>query len=277
MLLWPVSDRASSEMVHRSSDTILDLPPPSCPLRVAYGAASEQFGDLWLPGGGSSHPLIVFFHGGYWRARYDLAHVNFACQALAGQGFAVWNVEYRRVGAPGGGWPGTFDDVLAALDYLPRLAQQFLLDMQWVVLCGHSAGGQLALWAAAQASRGRVAVPGLRGVVALAPVSDLHDAWERHLSQDAVVELLGGTPAEVGDRYGTASPARLLPLGMPQVLIHGTADDAVPFAMSEQYVARATAAGDRAVLVALEGLGHFEVIDPWSSAWPLVVSTLRGL
>ena len=263
-------------MPHRSSDTIFDLTPPSCPMRIAYGAESEQFADLWLPDGGHSRPLIVLFHGGYWRARYDLAHLSFACQALAGQGLAVWNVEYRRVGAPGGGWLGTFDDVLAALDHLPRLAEQFPIDLQRVVLCGHSAGGHLALWAAAQVARGRVAVPGLRGVVALAPVSDLHQAWQQHLSQDAVVELLGGSPAQVAERYDAASPASLLPLGIPQVLIHGTADDAVPFAMSEQYVARATAAGDRAVLVSLEGVGHFEVIDPWSSAWPLVVSALRA-
>ncbi len=264
-------------MPHRSSQTILDLTPPSSSVRIAYGADSEQFCDLWLPDGDNRHPLIVFFHGGYWRARYDLTYLNFACHALAEQGFAVWNVEYRRVGAPGGGWPGTFDDVLAALDHLARLAQRFPLDLQRVVLCGHSAGGHLALWTAAQVSRGRVAVPGLRGVVALAPVSDLHDAWERHLSQDAVVELLGGSPVEVADRYDAASPAQLLPLGIPQVVIHGTADDAVPFAMSEQYVTRATTAGDRAALVPLEGQGHFEVIDPGSSAWPVVVLAIRSL
>lgn len=264
-------------MPHRPSETILDLSAPGCPLRVAYGVETEQFGDLWLPDNGNSHPLLVFFHGGYWRARYDLAHVNFACQSLAEQGIAVWNVEYRRVGSPGGGWPGTFDDVLSALSFLERLAQRFPMDVRRVILCGHSAGGHLALWAAAQATRGRVAVPGLRGVVALAPVSDLHEAWERHLSQDAVVELLGGTPFEVGDRYDAASPASLLPLGVPQALIHGTDDDAVPFAMSEQYVSRATAAGDFAVLVSLEGQGHFEVIDPWSSAWPVVVNHVQRL
>ena len=264
-------------MSHRPSATILDLAPPLCPLRIAYGVEIEQFGDLWLPDGGNSHPLVVFLHGGYWRARYDLAYLNFACQSLAEQGLAVWNVEYRRVGSPGGGWPGTFNDALSALSYLPRLVRRFPLDARRVVLCGHSAGGHLALWTAAQATRGRVAVPGLRGVVALAPVSDLHEAWERHLSQDAVVELLGGNPAQVGDRYDAASPARLLPLGVPQVLIHGTDDDAVPFAMSKRYVARVVEAGDRVDLLPLEGCGHFEIIDPWSPVWSPVVNRVQSL
>ena len=104
-------------MQHRSSETILDLTPPAASLRIAYGGEPEQFGDLWLPEIVESRRLVVFIHGGYWRARYDLAHVNFACQALAEQGMVVWNVEYRRVGNRGGGWPGTFDDVLSALDY----------------------------------------------------------------------------------------------------------------------------------------------------------------
>lgn len=264
-------------MQHRSSETILDLTPPAASLRIAYGGEPEQFGDLWLPEIAESRRLVVFIHGGYWRARYELAHVNLACQALAEQGMVVWNVEYRRVGNRGGGWPGTFDDVLSALDCLPRLAHEAAFDLRRVILCGHSAGGHLALWAAAQALRGRVVLPGLRGVVALAPVSDLHQAWEWHLSQDAVVDLLGGTPNEVSERYDTASPAQMLPLHVPQVLIHGTADDAVPFAMSEQYASRAVAAGDRVVLVPLEGQGHFELIDPWSSAWPLVVGALRSL
>ncbi|MCB0253466.1 MAG: alpha/beta hydrolase [Anaerolineae bacterium] len=266
-------------MSNRPSETILDLTPPRAAERVSYGAEADHIGDLWLPSSAreSKPPLLVFFHGGYWRARYDLEHASFACQALAGEEIAVWNVEYRRSEIPGGGWPGTFEDVLAALSYLPRLAELYPLDLQRVVFCGHSAGGHLALWAAAQAARDAVAVPGLRGVLALAPVSDLHDAWGRHLSQDAVVGLLGGTPADVGDRYDAASPVRLLPLRVPQALIHGTADPAVPFAMSEQYVSRATAAGDHARLIPLEGYGHFEVIDPWSSVWPAVVEELKRL
>ena len=264
-------------MTGRDSESILVLPAPPAPLRVAYGAGPDHYGDLWLPASSARTPLVVFFHGGYWRSRYDLSHASFACQSLAGLGMAVWNVEYRRSGLPGGGWPGTFDDVLAALRFLPRLADSFPLDLQQLVLCGHSAGGHLALWAAAQAGRRAVDLPGLRGVVALAPVSDLHEAWERHLSQDAVVELLGGSPAEVGERYDAASPARLLPLGVPQMLIHGTADDLVPFAMSERYVSRATAAGDAAALLSLNGCGHFDVVDPESLAWPAVVTQIQKM
>lgn len=261
-------------MPQRPSEAILNLAPPRSPRRILYGTAREQFGELWLPEGGAVASLVVFFHGGYWRARYDLTHTGFACQALAGAGFAVWNVEYRRVGNPGGGWPGTFEDVLAALRSVQRLADRFPLDAQRVLLCGHSAGGHLALWAGAQASRGQVFVPGLRAVVALAPISDLHEAWQQHLSQDAVVELLGGTPAEVGERYLAASPARLLPLGAPQELIHGKIDDTVPFAMSERYAVQSVAAGDRVALAAPESCGHFDLIDPQSGAWPVVLDTI---
>ncbi|MEZ4767035.1 MAG: alpha/beta hydrolase [Caldilineales bacterium] len=247
------------------------------PLRVVYGSERDHFGELWLPEGSQSNPLVVFFHGGYWRTRYDLGYASSACQSLAGVGIAAWNVEYRRIGASGSGWPFIFDDVLAALSFLPNAANRFPLDLRRVVLCGHSAGGHLALWAAAQAARGVVGGPPPRGVVALAPISDLHDAWERHLSQDAVVELLGGTPSEVAERYDAASPARLLPLGLPQALIHGTADDAAPYAMSERYVGRAVAAGDRAWLVTLEGCGHFEAVDPQSPVWPIVVQEIEAM
>lgn len=251
---------------------------PSAPTaaRLAYGGSPSQFGDLWLAAGHARDALVVFFHGGYWRARYDLLHAAPFCQSLAQRGIPVWNVEYRRVGESGGGWPGTFADVLAALRYLPELARRHSLSLQRVVLCGHSAGGHLALWAGAMAAREQ-ATPGLRSVVALAAVSDLHAAWERHLSQDAVVGLLGGSPAEVPERYEAASPTHLLPLGLTQALIHGDADEDVPFDLSRQYVERARALGDDARLVVLPGEGHFAVIDPESPAWPVVVRELESL
>ena len=249
---------------------------PRANRRIGYGPDPNQFGDLWLPAGQGSHPVVVFIHGGYWRARYSLDHADFLCQALAESGFAVWNIEYRRVGQQGGGWPGTFHDVVQAIRHVRSLATTLPLDAQRVVLMGHSAGGHLALWAAgaprlpAADGFGVAELLPLRAVIALAPVSDLRRAWELHLSQDAAAELLGGSPNLMPERYAVASPIELLPLGVPQVLIHGTADDTVPFELSERYFAAANAAGDDCRLVTLPALGHFELIDPLSAAWPHV-------
>lgn len=248
--------------------------------RLRYGETPEQFGDLYLPVGSGSHPLLVFIHGGYWRARYDLEHAHPLCRALARAGLAVWNVEYRRVGNPGGGWPGTFADVLAALGHVRQLALDYPLELSRVTLMGHSAGGHLALWAAAarRIPAGHPLHDGnplpLRRVVALAAVSDLRLAWDWQLSSGAVAELLGGDPQQAAEAYALASPIGLLPLGVPQVLLHGDADEAVPYAFSQRYHAAARAAGDDCTLVTLPATGHFELIDPHSAAWSSVLSAV---
>jgi pimeloyl-ACP methyl ester carboxylesterase len=118
----------------------------------------------------------------------------------------------------------------------------------------------------------------VRGVVALAGVCDLRRAWELRLSDNVTEQLLGGTPGEVPDRYAAASPADLLPLGTPQVLVHGTSDSNVPYTLSADYAARAAAAGDEAELVPLPGAGHFEIVDPHTPEWAIVQNaTLRLL
>ena len=222
-------------------------------------------------------------HGGFWRARYDLTHIGHLCAALTRAGLATWSLEYRRIGHPGGGWPGTFHDVAAGLDYVATLAPQYHLDRSRVVTLGHSAGGHLAVWLAARPRipltdplASRDPLP-LRGAVSLAGVLDLHRAWERHLSNDVVVEFLGGTPAQLPERYATASPQALLPIGVPQHLLHGTEDDSVPFAISESYATAATAAGDDVRLVRLPAAGHFELIDPQSWEWPAVEAAVLSL
>jgi len=250
--------------------------------RLRYGEAPEQFGDLYLPADSGLRPLLVFIHGGYWRARYDLEHANPLCQALAQAGMAVWNVEYRRVGNPGGGWLGTFADVLTALGHVRQLALDYPLDLARVTLVGHSAGGHLALWAAAarRIPAGHTLhdadpLP-LRRVAALAAVSDLRRAWKLQLSSGAVAELLGGDPQEVSEAYALASPIELLPLGVPQILLHGDADEDVPYELSQRYHIAARAAGDDCTLVTLSATGHFELIDPHSAVWPHVLAALIG-
>jgi acetyl esterase/lipase len=200
---------------------------------------------------------------------------------LVRRGVAVWNVEYRRVGCPGGGWPGTFDDVAAGADLLGELAGRFGLDLGRVAVVGHSAGGHLALWLAARhrlAPGSPGAEPGLRPrlAVGLAAVADLVEAARRRLSDDAVVGLLGCRPEQRPDVYGQASPAELLPTGVRQLLVHGTADTSVPVDLSRRYQAAAERAGDRCELVTLPGVDHFALIDPASDAWRSTAEVLSA-
>jgi len=253
--------------------------------RVHYGPDPLQFGDLRLPAGPGPRPVVVTIHGGFWRAAHDLTYLNGLCAALTAAGAATWNIEYRRIGQPGGGWPGTFHDAARAVDHLRALAPEHNLDLGRVVTLGHSAGGHLALWLAA---RGRipagdaVATPDgaplpLKGAVSLAGVCDLRQGWDLGLGDGAVEALMGGPPAAYPERYATASPAALLPLGVPQTLIHGTDDDRVPVVVSQDYYAHATASGDDASLITLPATGHFEFTVEGSEAWRAIFRTAAPL
>jgi acetyl esterase/lipase len=265
------------------SPDILELPPPPADVRVAYGSDEAQIGDLWLPVGSDPRPVVVLIYGGYWRARYGLEYFGHAAAALRDAGLAVWNVEYRRLGNLGGGWPETFLDVGRAVDALRGLADRFPLDLRRVVALGHSAGGQLALWAAARhrlTEGDPLASPDplrLSGAIALAGVSVLRRAWELQLSGAVVHDLMGGSPTAFGDRYGSASPFELLPLGVPQMLMHGDEDVHVPLELSERYHQAALATGDRCELIVLPGAGHFEVVDPRTAEWQRVLAAVRSL
>jgi acetyl esterase/lipase len=265
-------------------------------IRLAYGPGHLQYGDLYLPNQPGPHPVVILIHGGYWRARYGLDLMNGLAEDLAKRGYAAWNIEYRRVGDPGGGWPGTFLDVALATDYLCKLAPSYSLDLKQVVPIGHSAGGHLAFWLAARpripffaqnsplagsqlpCNNEAAATPlAVAGAISLAGVVDLEMAWRLHLSNDAVVELLGGTIASVPERYAAASPAAMLPLGVPQVLIHGTSDDSVPLQVSQAYANAARFVNDPVTYLELEGVDHFDVIDPHSQAWAITISKLQKL
>lgn len=265
-----------------SSEWVLQAPPPGADVRIAYGPDAQQFGELRLPKGKGPHPVVVVIHGGFWRARYDLAHVGHLAADLTSRGFATWSLEYRRVGHAGGGFPGTLRDVGAGVDHLRTIAAQHSLDVSRIVTLGHSAGGHLAAWVAA---RPRVSDPELTtidplklaGVVSLAGVLDLHHAHSLRLSDGIVEEFLGGTPQQVPQRYAQASPHALLPLGLPQLLLHGTRDQTVPPALSSDYAAKARQLADDARYVPLEGADHFELIDPKSKEWPSVVAAVSEL
>jgi acetyl esterase/lipase len=242
-----------------SSDDILSLAAPRADARVAYGGDANQFFDLRLPSGKGMHGLAICIHGGYWRARYDLEYMGHLCAALTARGIGTANLEYRRVGNAGGGWPGTFADVRAACQFLLQNARKYEFDLQRVVVIGHSAGGQLGLCLAARET-------GVKAAVSLAGVVDLQQAYALHLSNDAVVEFLGGTPAEVADHYREADPMKLA-IGARQWLVHGRDDDIVPPAFSRDYVGAKQKAKEDARLVSIAGAGHFEVVDPRSGAW----------
>lgn len=253
----------------------------SSPLRIPYGSEPSQFGELRLPAGAGPHPVAIVIHGGFWTAAYGLGLMDALSSAIAASGVAAWNVEYRRVGETGGGWPGTFRDVAAAADHVRALARSHPLDEARVAAIGHSAGGHLALWLAARRRIWKTdplfdaaALP-LAAAVSLAGVPDLARAAREKVGGDAVVALMGGSPGEAADRYLSCSPAELLPLGVPQRLLHGDRDDVVPFDLGYDYAGRAKAAGDDARLIRLEGVGHFELVDPSTSPGRLVVKTLK--
>ena len=248
--------------------------------RIAYGSDPQQYGELRRPSGTAPCPVVVVVHGGFWLSQYDLSLMVPVCEALTIDGLATWNVEYRRLGDPGGGWPGTFLDVGAATDHLRSLAPQHGLELRRTITLGHSAGGQLALWIAGRRwiQSGELARPRPfkpRGAVSLAGVLDLRRAYD--VGFQSVATLMGGSPTEVPARYDAASPAALIPLGVPQVLVHGTADPIVPVWMSEEYQREAKARGDEVKFIPLEGVGHFELIDPKSAAWPSVRDGVRAL
>lgn len=275
-LAFGLTAAGRAEPVEWEQLTALTAPRPTA--RIAYGPGPQQFGELRLPDGRGPFPVAVIIHGGCWQAAYDLGYTAPFAAALARAGVATWAIEYRRLGDPGGGWPGTFEDVARGIDAVRQIAAQHPIDPARVVLIGHSAGGQLALWAAA-ASRSKSAAPRgaslpLRGVIALAAITDLA-AYGREASPCAasVAALLGGTPAEFPARYAAASPSALLPLPVPVRLMHGVLDPIVPIEQSRTFAAQTS----DVVLTTLPDAGHFDFFAPASAAFAAVVQITREL
>lgn len=236
------------------------------PETLQYGPGPEQVVDLLLPAGEGPHPVALLVHGGFWRARFDRSTMAALAVDLTRRGVAAANVEYRRVGN-GGGIPETLEDVEAAADAVARFGAP--LDPARVVAVGHSAGGHLALWLAGTGT--------VRAAVSLAGVCDLAGAAGEGLGDGAAVELAGGLPAERPEAYTLADPLGRLPTGVPQLLVHGDADDCVPVEQSRRYARAAAAAGDRCELLELPDVGHFELIDPRDAAWRRIAKRVAGL
>ena len=264
---------------------VLSEAAPSADDRIHYGPGPCQFGDLRLPQNAAKTPvpLVVFLHGGWWQSAYDLEYAGHLCAALKTAGIASWSIEYRRVGSTGGGWPATFQDVAAGCDYVATLAKSYPIDLNRVIAMGHSAGGHLAFWLAgrhhipeASTIYERQPAVALRGAIALAGAVDLrltcdlsgyftfaHDKRE-------VYSLMGGPPAVFEDRYRAGNPGDLLPFGIPQVLIQGSEDGQIPPQLPARWAEMARRQGDEVTVAIVPGAGHFDVVDPRSSAWPVV-------
>ena len=242
--------------------------------RHRYGPHPAQVATLHRPAG-SPRGVVVVVHGGFWRSRYDASLGTPLAEDLAARGWAAWNLEYRRVGA-GGGVPATLDDVAAGIDAL-RDVVPALGPGAPVVTLGHSAGGQLAAWAASRTRHARWSGGvEVTHVVSQAGVLDLAGAARDRLGDGAAEAFVGGGPDEVPDAYALADPSAQVPLARPLWAVHAPDDDTVPLSQSAEYVARARAAGAEAELVEVAG-GHFGVIDPAHEAWAAVVGILDSL
>ncbi|MFD8257779.1 alpha/beta hydrolase [Streptomyces griseoluteus] len=291
---------ASAARAAAEEESAFSHPPVDPDASAPYGDHPDQVIDFYAPRTGTaSAPLVVLLHGGAWRARYDRRHITPFADFLARRGFAVANVEYRRGGPgvpaqktdgepasapPAGRWPETFDDVAAALDALPELAREALpsADARRTVLTGHSAGGHLALWAAARHvlpadSPWRTDRPApLRGVVALAPIADLGLAEKLEVCEGAVGQLLGG-PHLSAERAPHADPALLLPTGIATTLVQGRTDRDVPYEVAESFADAAARAGEVVGVTLLEDVGHFPLIDPAADAAAVVAEEIAQL
>ncbi|KUN26868.1 lipase [Streptomyces corchorusii] len=294
-------DDAAAARAAAEEESAFSHSPVDPDVTAAYGDHPDQVIDFYAPRPGADSaapgapaPLVVVLHGGAWRARYDRRHITPFADYLARRGFAVANVEYRRgedpAGAPDDGtrpagrWPDTFDDVAAALDALPALVREALpqADPRRTVLTGHSAGGHLALWAAARHvlppdAPWRTDGPAdLRGVVALAPIADFEVAEKLDVCAHASLQLLGG-PDAFATRRPYADPVLLLPTGIATTLVQGRADLVVPEPVAESYADAAAKAGEMVGLTLLADVGHFPLIDPAADACAVVAEEIAQL
>jgi acetyl esterase/lipase len=255
-------------------------PQTTADARIAYGDAPAQVIDLFLPKGRGPHPVVVLIHGGCYLAEYQgLPQTSGIAADLAARGYAVWNLEYRKLGEAGAGYPGTFLDVAEAVDRLRAEAKTYRLDTRRVIAVGHSAGGHLALWAAA---RGKLPKSSplrrpnplkIRAVVSLGGIGDLAgqgQIFAGACGPEPIPKIIG--LADRAAPYADTSPAELLPSGARVVMIAGDLDHVMPPPTGVAYAERARRAGDSAEAIAIPGASHFDVVIPTTAAWTSVVA-----
>jgi len=261
------------------------LPLPTGGVRISYGNAPQQFGELRVPNGNGPFPVFILIHGGCWLSDFDYTYCTRLASWLTAHGVATWTIEFRRIGDEGGGWPGTFLDVAHAADALREIGKAKPIDTRRVYAAGHSAGGQLALWLA---SRGKLAkeselfIEGpikIRGVLGLSAITDLYEYRKgpANSCHGSVELLLGGAPAVVDRRYSETSPMQRLPLVVPQVFIQGENDPIVSPDSVRVYVTASSKAGDEAKLLVLPNAGHFESTVPTAASEPALLEALARL
>lgn len=261
---------------------------PGTDIRIPYGTLPDQFGELWLPDGPGPHPTVVMVHGGCWLASLPgVELMAYISEDLRRRGIAVWNVEYRRLGTPGAGYPGTFLDVAAAVDHLREVAKAHPLDLSRLVGVGHSAGGHLALWAGARPVIGTESplhTPDplkLKGVLTLAGINDLEayraEGPDACGGPDTIDGLTGAKERPGADLYADTSPAAMTPLQIDQIIVSGELDHIVPPAFGRNYRDKAEAAGEMVTVLEYPGAGHFELIDPTSAAWADISRQITAL
>jgi acetyl esterase/lipase len=262
----------------------LALSGPAPTQHVAYGAAPSQFAELFQPAGDGPFPVAVIIHGGCWTKEFGgITQMRNMAGDLAGQGIAVWNVEYRRYDEEGGGYPGMYQDVATAMDRLRVVAPQHRLDLSRIVLVGHSAGGHLAQWAASRARLPRssplyvgdpLPVP---EVISLGGLADLRNeqALIKTSCDRDMVQLAGVASATRPDIFSDTSPAEMLPAGVRTVLIHGEFDTISPLRVGQDYARRAQAAGDAAEVLVLPGGSHYDEVAAISPSWSIVLGQIR--
>ncbi len=245
---------------------------------IAYGVHAHQFAELWLPEGGGPHRTLILIHGGCWLSSLPGTELMaYLAKDLRDHGYAVWSIDYRRIGDDGGGYPGTFLDIAAAVEKLKMVAPTYNLDLRRLVAVGHSAGGHLATWLAGR-SRIKAMSPlyskspvMVTGVVSLAGINDL--AAYRERGPDAcggpptIDALVGAPERKFDDVYADTSPVNLLPTGARQVVVSGALDRIVPPEFGLSYSRAARSKGDSVTERAIDAAGHFELIDPGSDAW----------
>ena len=264
----------------KTVEDYMTQPRVAADARIAYGAEPAQVAELFLPKGRGPHPVVVLIHGGCYLAEYEgLPQTSGVAADLARRGYAVWNVEYRKLGEAGAGYPGTFLDVAEAVDLLRTEAPKHSLDLGRIVAVGHSAGGHLALWAASRAKLPRTsplwrADPlKIAAVVSLGGIGDLKG--QAHIFAGAcgpepIPRVIG--LAERADPYADTSPADLLPAGVRVSMISGELDHVMPPATGYAYAERVREAGDPAEAVAIPNASHFDVVIPTTAAWTSVVA-----